>query len=140
MAKSTTTSTTAVTLTRCRNRFQVQQTRLNKFHPCTARPDTTAARTAVSQTPLLHRGRPQRRAQDREKYKVEDTLMSMVYDSKRKCLVTGNLGPKTWTQTKVCSTSAGHQQPVIKVIFNDLFNEVCKNLEFTNKWSTVVRP
>lgn len=55
---------------------------------------------------------------------LDDTLLAMTMDHKRKQLVTGNLQPKIWRQIVTTSGSAGHRQPVSKVIYNPLFNEV----------------
>ena len=60
---------------------------------------------------------------DKELYKLDDTLLTMAFDHRRKLLLTGNTQPKTWQQTVTSSTSSGHRDPVAKVMYNPLFNE-----------------
>eukprot|EP00798_Chlamydomonas_sp_ICE-L_P018383 gene18383-24853_t len=53
----------------------------------------------------------------------ECTLYAMRIDNRRKQVTTGNRGLKTWKQTVTTSSSAGHRDPVMRVLYNPLFHE-----------------
>jgi len=61
--------------------------------------------------------------QDRELYPLDDTLHAMEFDMKRKQLLTGNLKPKMWQQIITTSASAGHRDPITRVLYNPMFSE-----------------
>jgi WD40 repeat protein len=61
---------------------------------------------------------------DREVYRQEDAIGGMVYDTRQRRLVTGNVKLKAWPlkQNGVLG-AAGHSSPVSKVLYNRVFGD-----------------
>lgn len=62
---------------------------------------------------------------DRQAYRPENRLGSMLYDKKRRALVAASVQPKTWRLvSRDSTTAAGHTHPCVDAIFNPNYDQV----------------
>jgi hypothetical protein len=62
---------------------------------------------------------------DRQAYRPDNRLGSMLYDPKRRALVAASVAPKAWRLiTKDRTTTAGHSHPCVSGMFNQHFQQV----------------